>query len=115
MTPRRILQINRFLQKEIAQIIEEELDLRDDFITVSAVQTDPNLKEAKVYITSLSEDPKEVQDIIAKLQNYQGKFQRILIKKINLKRLPNLNFLAETNSEKGDRVEELLNKIQNET
>lgn len=115
MTPRRILQINRFLQKEIAQIIEEELDLRDDFITVSTVQTDPNLKEAKVYIASLSKDPKEVQAIIAKLQNYQGKFQRILIKKINLKRLPKLIFLAETDSEKGDRMEELLNKIQNET
>lgn len=116
MTPRRIFQVNRFLQKEIAQIIEEELeDLRGDFVTVSAVRTDPNLKEAKVYITSLSRNAQKIQDTVAKLQNYQEKFQNLLIKKINLRRLPKLIFTTEANGEKGDRVEELLSKIQNET
>lgn len=52
--PRRIEKVNSHLQREIAVIIDREVELPENaLVTVTRVDTSPDLKNAKVFITVL--------------------------------------------------------------
>ena len=111
MAKHRIGRINDEMQKEIAVALRDVKDPRvsSAFISITAVETTPDLKFAKVFYSVLSGDKKE----IAKgLKSSAGYLRRQLAQKMNLRMTPELTFCEDHSIEHGAHISKLLEGIE---
>lgn len=108
----RIERINTLMQREISKLIQGELrDPRlDEFISVTEVSVSPDLRFAKVYVSSIGGQEKERQ-ILGALNSASGFLRSELAKKVRLRRMPELHFHWDNSIEKGDRVLRLIDEV----
>jgi len=86
--------VNREIRKQIMGVISKEMDdPLFDFLTVTRVDTTSDLRESKVYFSLLDESKyTHAQESLDKM----SKFIRVnLGKKIRMKYLPELKFIAD--------------------
>jgi len=87
----RIDRINEQIRKEISNILREELNSADyGWVSVTAVKTSNDLKDAVVFITVFPEQLEE--KALEKLQKMAGFLRKHLSKKIRAKTVPKLRF-----------------------
>jgi ribosome-binding factor A len=94
---RRTERIGRLMQKQIGRILIAELsDPRIDpaRTSVTRVRVQEDLLQAKVYISILGTDAEQRRGLAA-LQHAAGRVQGLLKRRISLRRLPRLVFLAD--------------------
>lgn len=90
----RMDKINRQIQKLIAEIVREEMDDPvADFLSITHVDTTPDLQEARVYFSIL--DDKKIADAQNALDKMSKVIRSILGKRITLRILPVLRFIAD--------------------
>ncbi|MBU1121353.1 MAG: 30S ribosome-binding factor RbfA [Candidatus Omnitrophota bacterium] len=90
----RMEKVNREIRKQIMGVISKEMDdPLFDFLTVTRVDTTSDLRESKVYFSLLDESKyTHAQESLDKM----SKFIRVnLGKKIRMKYLPELKFIAD--------------------
>ncbi len=89
MSKYRLERINRLIQKELSDIIFENIDkTKDNFITITNVVTKPDLSSATIYISALKDE-----DLILENLNKRSPYLRALLgKRIRLRKIPNLKF-----------------------
>ena len=105
--------LKEVIKKELAQIIEREIDLgKDTIVTVSRVDISPDLAEAKVYISVLPDE--NLQRALSILKKRIGFLQRAINKLVNIKRTPKLVIVEDKGLKHAARIEELLEKIKKE-
>ena len=102
---RRINRVNQLLQEELAKLIQE--DFKENLVTVTVVEAAKDLKTARVWITTFSNQKKVLGDLEKKAPSYQ----HILGKKLFIKNTPKLLFHFDRGNEKVARVEKILNKL----
>lgn len=107
----RIAKVNSLIQRTFGEILQREADRpRDVLITISRVETTPNLKSADVwlYISPLEKAP-DVMDIL-KVQMYdlQGEFNRA----VNLRPLPRLILKVDKGASHAQTIEEKLVELK---
>ena len=103
----RTARVNEVLREVVADATERLAD-RDDrlrLLTVTAVDTSPDLSHATVYLSSLSEDGAEA------LEAQRAELQRAIGRQVRLKRTPQLSFAADPSVAHGQRVEEILRHL----
>ncbi len=101
----RITQINNLLQQEIAAILQVEIDLKDfGLISVTTVETAPNLRSAKVYVNAM----KHSHRLLPYLERYRSSVQKQLMKRINMKPVPKILFRLDKSVARVARIEELI-------
>jgi len=95
------------LREVVAEELERLADADDRLrlLTVTAVDTAPDLRHATVYLSSLSEDQTEA------LADRRAQLQRSLSRQTRLKRTPLLEFTVDPASLPGE-VEDVLRKIR---
>ena len=100
----RSARINQVLREVLAEAIERLADTDDRFLllTVTGVETDPDLRHAKVWLASLSEEHE------AALEAVRVRLQAAVGRQVHLKRTPLLSFAADPAVSTGERVEEIL-------
>ena len=107
----RIDRINSELQKAISHIIDNEL--RDPqinaIISVSEVETTPDLSYARVYITSIGNTPKE--EVLNRIKGAAGFIRGKLSKAVKLRITPRLEFLIDSSKEYATKIDDILSKI----
>ena len=107
----RIERINSELQKAISHIIDNEL--RDPqinaIISVSEVETTPDLSYARVYITSIGNTPKE--EVLNRIKGAAGFIRGKLSKAVKLRITPRLEFLIDSSKEYATKIDDILSKI----
>ena len=111
MAKYRTQRINDEMQKELAVILREVKDPRISlaFISITAVETTPDLKFAKVFYSALNGDKKE----IAKgLRSSAGYIRRQLAQNMNLRMTPELSFYEDHSIEHGAHISKLLEGIE---
>ena len=111
MAKYRTQRINDEMQKELAVILREVKDPRisSAFISITAVETTPDLKFAKVFYSALNGDKKE----IAKgLRSSAGYIRRQLAQNMNLRMTPELSFYEDHSIEHGAHISKLLEGIE---
>ena len=111
MAKYRTQRINDEMQKELAVILREVKDPRvsSAFISITAVETTPDLKFAKVYYSAMMGDKKEV----AKgLKSSAGYIRRQLAQRLNLRMTPELTFCEDHSIAHGAHISKLLNGIE---
>jgi ribosome-binding factor A len=100
--------INEVLREVIGGAISTELnDPRIGFVTVTSVETSPDLRSAKVYVSVLG-SPDERQATLDGLRSAHGVLQSRIAAEIRMKRTPTLSFSYDDTVEKGVRISRLL-------
>ncbi len=111
-TGRRIEQINDFLRNEIATIIREERDeLRLKLVSVTEVQTSPDLRHARVYISTLGGE-KERDVAVETLRRHSRHLRHLLAPRITFRSVPELDFRPDASLETGAAVLRALNEVE---
>ena len=103
--------INDEMQKELMVILRGVKDPRvsDAFISVTAVDTTPDLKYAKVYYSCFSGNKK---DVAKGLRQASGYMRTQLAKTLNLRMTPELTFIEDASVEHGARIAKILENIE---
>ena len=99
--------INELMREVIGAAILAELeDPRIGFVTVTAVDTSPDLRSAKIYVSVLGSEP-ERDDTLRGLRGAHGFLQSVLAREMKIKRTPTLSFLYDESIERADRLSRL--------
>jgi ribosome-binding factor A len=111
----RIERVNTLIRREISELIQQELrDPRlDEFVTVTEVITSPDLKYAKIYVSSMGGQQDE-QKILGILNAAAGFLRTGLAQKTRLRFTPELNFVWDNSIEHGDRILRLIDEVSGE-
>ena len=108
MASSRMRRINEVLREVVGAAISTELsDPRIGFVTVTSVETSPDLSTAKVYVSVLG-DEDERETTFEGLRSSHGVIQSRIAAETRMKRTPTLTFHYDDTIEKGARISELL-------
>lgn len=109
----RMLRVNELLKRELSSIIEREFgrDLANGLVTVTAVETAPDLRHAQVHISVYGRDLAHKGRVLDKLRVRHGHIQHELMRHVTLKYTPVLHFRLDETLDKADKVIQLLDKL----
>jgi ribosome-binding factor A len=82
-------------------------DPRIGFVTVTAVETSPDLRHARVFVSVLGGD-EERQDSLVGLASAHGILQGAVAEELRMKRTPTLEFVYDDSIDRGMRITQLL-------
>jgi ribosome-binding factor A len=77
---------------------------------VTSVQTSPDLRSARVYVSVLASEAKR-ERALAALQAAHGVLQRRVASELRLKRTPQLAFEYDPSAERGVRMAKLIDEL----
>ena len=107
MASNRIGRINEEIQRELSSLIRTVKDPRvTGMISVTAVNTTPDLKFCKVYISVL--DKSDVAQVLKGLKSASGYLRRELGHALNLRNTPELTFVRDDSIDQGAHILEML-------
>jgi ribosome-binding factor A len=116
MPTRRIERINHLLRQEIADLLSREVKdaaLAGALISITEVDTSPDLRSAKVYFSVYGDD-EERRTAQAHLNRASGFLHRNLKERLDLRHIPHLEFIFDQSLERGDRIMRLMRSIEQE-
>jgi ribosome-binding factor A len=90
-----------------ARLAEGLKDPRIGFVTVTAVDTSPDLRHARVFVSVLG-DAEQRDQTLAGLGSSHGYLQARIAAELRLKRTPTLEFIYDESIDRGMRISELL-------
>ncbi len=108
MSTARMRRVNEVIREVVGASIAGELqDPRIGFVTVTAVDTSPDLRTAQVHVSVLGSE-REREATMAGLRAAHGVIQRSLAGQLHMKRTPTLKFVYDESIERADRLNRLL-------
>lgn len=100
--------VNEALREVVAAAIAADLeDPRIGFVTVTAVDTSPDLRSARVYVSVLGEE-QDRERTLAALRSSHGLLQAAIAHEMHIKRTPRLTFHYDEGPERSIRLSKLL-------
>jgi len=109
MVTRRQKQIGNLVQKELGDLLEKKVsDPRLDFVTITAVEVSPNLRQAHIYVSTLGDQ----QEAMKGFDHATSFLRRELGSRLALRHVPELIFHQDASLVRGDRIDQLLEEIQ---
>ena len=107
----RIERINAEIQKAISHIIDNEVrdPQIDAIISVSSVETTPDLSYCRVFITSIGKTSSD--EVLARIKGAAGFIRGKLSKMVKLRITPRLEFLKDESVEFASNIESILKNI----
>jgi ribosome-binding factor A len=110
MATDRMRRVNEVLREVIGDTISTELeDPRIGFVTVTSVDTSPDLRAARVYVSVLG-DEQAREATLKGLRAAHGVLQAAIGKQTRMKRTPTLSFHYDETPERGVRISRLLDE-----
>jgi ribosome-binding factor A len=108
----RTQKIDELLRQEIGQALEREVtDPRIGFVTVTNVETAPDLSRARVWVSIIGSEAERKQTLMA-LRGAMPFIRRGLGSKIRLRRIPELDVRLDDSIERGTRVLQIINELE---
>jgi ribosome-binding factor A len=102
--------VNAAVREVLSEAVGELKDPRIGFVTLTAVSTSPDLREARVYVSILgSEEDRE--RTLKGLAAAHGVLQSRLGRELKLKRTPRLTFEYDPTVERGVRMSRLIDEL----
>lgn len=109
----KVERVNSLLEKEISAILMTEVrdpDIR--LVTVTKVSTTNDLSYAKVYVTVMKEEKKE--ETLKALKDARGFIRRELMDRVELRHIPELQFLYDDSIAYGKKIESIIEELHEE-
>ncbi len=99
--------------KEISYILAYEVKDNDiKFVTVTDCKLTTDLSYAKIYVTVLDNNKKETT--LKALKDDSGFIRKELAERIDIRHIPELEFVYDESIEYGKKIEDLIEKIHDE-
>ena len=112
MSSNRINRINEEIQKELAALLRTVKDPRvqDTMISITRVETTPDLRYTKVYVSFLQED--RAKDAMAGLKSAAGYLRRKLGHNLQLRYSPEIVWEQDDSIVYGAKMLKLINSLE---
>lgn len=106
----RIIKLNKLIKKHLGEILIRELSMKPGvFLTISKVDTSPDLRYTRVFISIFPY--KEADYALKTISKEMYSIQGALNKKLEMRPLPRLEFILDSTEEKADEIEQILREI----
>ena len=106
----RMPKVNSTLREVIAEEIERMNDSRLDMVSITAVDTAPNLRHAVVYIDVLENE--RHQPALDALTGAAKRLQTVIASQVRMKYTPQLEFAIDPGVVGGERIDAILRSIR---
>lgn len=109
----RIKRINELFRQEVSKLLIKDVDFDSAFVTITDVDTSPNLQQSKIRISVFPAEKSElVLDIISKNIFH---LQKSLNKKLYMRPVPKMIFEIDKIEAHAQRIEEILGTIKKDS
>jgi ribosome-binding factor A len=105
--------VNAILLPLIAAEVEELKDPRLGFVTVTGVDTAPNLRNADVYFSVIGSE-EEIKATVEALESASSRITYEVGRQVHLKYTPVLHFHLDRSSERGVHMAEVFRHLRDE-
>jgi len=103
------------IQHEVSAMLTRNIkDRRIGFVTVTGVEMSPDLRHARIYVSAMGTDQQKKKTLDA-LNHAAGWIRRELGQRIRMKFLPEIVFRTDSSLEYGERIDRLLDEIQEDS
>jgi ribosome-binding factor A len=110
MTADRMRRVDEAMREVLSSAITSELkDPRVGFVTVTAVETSPDLRHARVFVSVLGDDPVRRRSLEG-LQSGHGYLQQRVARELRLKHTPTLEFVYDDTVDRSERITQLIKR-----
>src|SRR3954452_408224 len=107
----RTERVDELLRQEIGVIISRDVaDPRVGSVTITDVETTPDLRHAKVWVSVIGQ-PSEREDAVAALRHAMPFIRHELGKRLRIKRIPDLHVHLDDTADRGTRLPQLLAEL----
>ncbi len=109
----KLERINSAIVREVSYILANEVkNQKIDFVTVTAAKTSSDLSYCKIYVTFLKEQDKK--EIMEALKSAKGFIRKELANRIDIRQMPELEFVYDESIEYGRKIEQKIKEIHSE-
>jgi ribosome-binding factor A len=113
MTSPFLRRVNEALKEAIADEVAYLTDPGLGFVTITGVDTAPDLRSARIYYSVLG-DADQHDATRAAMERAAGHLRRAVGRRVRLKYLPELRFEVDASIEEGMRIDRLLHELAEE-
>jgi len=106
----RMRRVNESIRQVLSEGVGQLKDPRIGFVTITGVETSPDLRHAHVFVSVLGAERKRAQTI-AGLQAAHAVLQARIAGELRLKRTPQLTFEYDPTVERGVRMTKLIDEL----
>lgn len=106
----RMRRVNQSVREVLSEGIVALNDPRIGLVTITGVETSPDLRHARVYVSVLGSARKQRQSL-AGLEAAHGVLQARLARELRLKRTPQVAFEYDPTVERGVRMTKLIDEL----
>jgi len=108
----RTERVDELLRQEIGSIVTRDVaDPRIGFATITSVETTPDLRHAKVWVSIIGQ-PAERDATLAALRHAMPFIRHELGTRLRIKRIPDLHVHLDDTAERGTRILQLLSELE---
>ena len=108
--PDRMRRINESIRHTLGDALPTLKDPRVGFVTVTAVRTTRDLREARVLVSVLGSEKKRARAMLA-LNSAHGVLQAAINRELRLKRIPQLTFEYDPTAEQAIYMTKLIKEL----
>jgi ribosome-binding factor A len=106
----RMRRVNESVRQVLSEAVGQLKDPRIGFVTVTGVETSPDLRHARVYVSVFGSERKRAETLVG-LQAAHSVLQARLARELRLKRTPQLAFEYDPSVERGVRMTKLIDEL----
>ncbi len=108
----RLEKINSLIREELSELLRR--DVKDPrlgtFVSINGVKTSPDLRNATVYVSCIG-SVVEKQETIKVLTAAAGFFHHELLKRLDLRHVPDLHFEWDDSIERGEKLLRMIDEV----
>ncbi len=109
----RMRKVNSVIREVLADEIERLTDPRLEMVSVTGVDTSPDLRNATVFVSTL--ELSRGEDAVEALTRAAARLQAAVASQVRLKYTPQLEFTIDEAVVHGDRIDAILRSISSDT
>lgn len=102
--------VNEALREVLSESLAALKDPRIGFVTITGVDTSPDLRSATVYVSVLGSARKREATLVG-LNSSHAVLQAVVNRELHLKRTPQLSFEYDPTIERGMRLSRLIDEL----
>jgi ribosome-binding factor A len=106
----RMRRVNESVRQVLAEALPELKDPRIGLVTITGVETSPDLRQATVYVSILGSLRKR-KATLQGLEAAHGLLQGRLARELRMKRTPHVTFEYDPSVERGVRMTQLIDEL----
>lgn len=103
--------VAQLINRRLAVILREEVnDPRVSALTITDVEVTKDLRQAKVFLTSMSDDETDIEQTMSAVERASGFLRRNLARTLQLRHCPTLIFAYDNSISQGARMSALIDR-----